>query len=530
MADSARNRKKGGLLFAPKLEALAAPAGAPTAPADGLVELSPAELAAWPGLNPRKRFDETRVRELAASIRTSGVLQNLVVHDTGEAVKWVVAGETRMRAVQLLAAEGVEVRVPCRLKVFTEAEALKIAITENAQRGDLTVIEEARGYARLLELTGASQRDLAADLGLAQPTIANRIRLLDLPEDVLQLIEEKVVSQSIARDYLVPFGKLREDLRARFFESVVGRLRTGDREWSPDAVHREVIAAARTLARPIAYDGVYTMEPARFDAKLHEECTCGAPAFRWSENRYVGAQPAVRCFDLEWWDAAQKAAIQAEADQKAAAIAKAQAKASTLQGKAVLSPAELEKLLPDYQDRTEIAYAGEISRYELYDPSEIPAESLVWVRRNQDTKCLALFCTDRKAARKAKLSASRELGRRLTAKREELVEQELREVDGAALEGWMLTRLLALVLDGSYDTRQKVEAAAEDLDLGKVTGSASLSALAVANQERLAKLVALRALRGEMGYGAPKWEEEVKSRFREDLAKLLPAAPEVAHG
>lgn len=172
--------------------------------------LDPKELTPWPGLNHRRRFPSSRLEDLTASVRDKGVLQPLLVHTPGPDANgeglWIVAGETRWRAAQ---AAGVSA-VPCMVRTYTRAEALEVALLENLHRTDLTPVEEARGYKALLEETGCTQAELADRVRKSQPHIANRIRLLDLPEAVLEFVEEEHIQASHARDFILPLLRIDE--------------------------------------------------------------------------------------------------------------------------------------------------------------------------------------------------------------------------------------------------------------------------------------------------------------------------------
>lgn len=242
----------------------------------GIRYYRPDKLVAWPGLNPRTHFDEERIRELAASIAEHGILQPLLVSaQEGEDVDWVVAGESRLRAA-CLAEQGCpeiglepvdEIWIPAMVRELAEGEALAIAVLENVQRQNLTAIEEARGFARLLELNHWTQAKLAEEiLGDAgrQSVVSTRLRLLDLPEDIVALIESGDIHASHARDYLVPLLKLEDEQPSialgRVLNVIHNQLADGGEirgEWLQDLVgriKREVVAkyGPRQLFEPAA--------------------------------------------------------------------------------------------------------------------------------------------------------------------------------------------------------------------------------------------------------------------------------------
>lgn len=187
---------------------------------DDMIYLEPDELEPYPGVNPRKRFDPDEIQELAESFKENGVLQNVVAHETGEPVKWLVAGEKRWRAAKIAG-----IALPVRLREFTRADALRIALAENLNRGDLTPIEEAEGFQQLLdEDEELTQGELGQQMGgKSQSYVANRLRLLQLPEAVRGLVEDGIVAPSYARDLLLPWTK--EEEADRFFTVLVQHVR-----------------------------------------------------------------------------------------------------------------------------------------------------------------------------------------------------------------------------------------------------------------------------------------------------------------
>ncbi len=138
-------------------------------------------------LQPRKRFTQESLQGLAQSIRAQGVVQPLVVrkHPTTPGRFELVAGERRWRAMQMLDYH----EAPVLVKSIAEHELLEVALLENIQRENLTPIEEARGYQELLQLHGYTQEELSRKIGKDRSTIANLMRLLQLPEAVQNDLE-----------------------------------------------------------------------------------------------------------------------------------------------------------------------------------------------------------------------------------------------------------------------------------------------------------------------------------------------------
>ena len=149
---------------------------------------------------PRKEFDEQGLRELAASIEESGLIQPLVVREQGDGYE-LIAGERRLRACR----RAEIAQVPVVIKDVTDAEAYALALVENIQREDLNPIEEATAYERLKEDLGLTQQALAERVGKSRSTIANATRLLKLPATVQQMLVDGDLSAGHAR-VLVPLS------------------------------------------------------------------------------------------------------------------------------------------------------------------------------------------------------------------------------------------------------------------------------------------------------------------------------------
>jgi len=167
---------------------------APYTPASGLATLAVADIVPHPG-QPRRRFDEAALDELAASIAARGVIQPVIVTAHG-AGKWrLVAGERRWRAAQKAQLH----EIPALIRDLTEREITALALIENLQREDLNPIEEARAYHRLAEDEGLTQAEIAKLVDKSRSHVANFQRLLALPEGVLDLVEDGRLSMGHAR-------------------------------------------------------------------------------------------------------------------------------------------------------------------------------------------------------------------------------------------------------------------------------------------------------------------------------------------
>ncbi|MGY4798171.1 ParB/RepB/Spo0J family partition protein [Lysinibacillus fusiformis] len=146
---------------------------------------------------PRKIFDEESLQELADSIKEHGILQPIAVRKKARKFE-IVAGERRYRACLLA---GLEV-IPVIIKELSDAQMMELAILENLQREDLTVIEEAEAYQSLMENLHLTQEELSKRLGKSRPHIANHVRLLALPEDVRKLMNDGTLSMGQGRALL----------------------------------------------------------------------------------------------------------------------------------------------------------------------------------------------------------------------------------------------------------------------------------------------------------------------------------------
>lgn len=143
---------------------------------------------------PRKKFDETALRELAASIKTHGIIQPIVLNKVGTRYM-IIAGERRWRAAQLAGLK----TVPAIIKDYDDKKIKEISIIENLQREDLNPMEAARAIKQLMEEYGWTQEVVADRLGKSRPVIANTIRLLNLEPEVIEMIENGKLSAGHAR-------------------------------------------------------------------------------------------------------------------------------------------------------------------------------------------------------------------------------------------------------------------------------------------------------------------------------------------
>lgn len=147
---------------------------------------------------PRTVFVDDRIDELAQTIKTHGVIQPIVVRERNEKYE-IIAGERRWRAVTKLGWE----RIPAIIKEFNDSQTASVALIENLQREGLTSIEEATAYAKLLDIHGLTQESLAQRLGKGQSTVANKLRLLQLPDVVQHALLHRQITERHARALIV---------------------------------------------------------------------------------------------------------------------------------------------------------------------------------------------------------------------------------------------------------------------------------------------------------------------------------------
>jgi ParB family chromosome partitioning protein len=201
-------------------------------PADGgtsLRMLALASIKPLPG-NPRKHFDEAALDELAASIASRGVIQPIIVRPHPEGTGYqLVAGERRWRAAQKARLH----EIPALVRNLSEREVMALALIENLQREDLNPVEEARAYHRLSEQEGMIQVDIAKMVEKSRSHVANMMRLMTLPDPVLDLIQENKLSIGharalIGRDDAVQIATIAvaEGLSVRDVETLTRKLAT----------------------------------------------------------------------------------------------------------------------------------------------------------------------------------------------------------------------------------------------------------------------------------------------------------------
>jgi len=235
--------------------AAAGPAFAPAAPSGAqMVDIDLIEPSPY---QPRTRFREEALDELARSISTNGIIQPLVLRAIGSRYQ-LIAGERRWRAAQRAGLR----RVPSILRDVPEELALEITLVENIQREDLNPIEQARAFERLMTEFHLTQEDVAVRTGKERATVANSLRLLKLEKPILEIIEDGKISAGHGRALLgVGDAKLRATLAARAarggltvrqLERIASRrARKIDREQEAPAADPNIRAAIEELQRQL---------------------------------------------------------------------------------------------------------------------------------------------------------------------------------------------------------------------------------------------------------------------------------------
>ena len=204
---------------------------------------------------PRTNFKKEDLEELAESIKRNGLLQPILVRKDGDGYQ-IIAGERRWQACKSLGLD----RVPIRVREVDDDETIILALVENIQRSDLNPIEEAYGYRRMMERGKMTQSQVAQAVSKGRSTVANALRLLELPEDAQQLLFEEKITAGHARAILsVPSkegrAKLTEKLVAEKLSvretEAIARLLSGKKEEKPKVQRPETPKSYKTVARSL---------------------------------------------------------------------------------------------------------------------------------------------------------------------------------------------------------------------------------------------------------------------------------------
>jgi ParB family chromosome partitioning protein len=197
---------------------------------NSMVELEVAQVRPNPR-QPRHVFDDDAIQRLAESVKADGVVQPIVVRDVGDGYE-IVAGERRWRAARLAGLR----TIPSIVRTADDRELLILALAENVAREDLNPVDQARAYAVLADELDLTQTEIARRVGKSRPAVANTMRLLELPDDVLDLVSDGRLSEGHGRAILLAAG---QDERSSLARTAVGR------GWSV----RECEAAAKRSAK-----------------------------------------------------------------------------------------------------------------------------------------------------------------------------------------------------------------------------------------------------------------------------------------
>lgn len=216
---------------------------------------------------PRKLFEASALADLADSIREYGVLQPLVVRPIPDGGYQLVAGERRWRAARMAGLS----EVPVVIKDLTDAQTMELALIENLQREDLNPIEEAAGYRDLMEKFGLTQEQVSSRVGKSRPVITNAMRLLNLPQQVLSMVESGQISAGHGRALLaledseeicaVAQEILRKGLSVRQIEAISKKTKKSAKEkpiasmWDHSYFSEVQLALSQTLSRKVKVEG-----------------------------------------------------------------------------------------------------------------------------------------------------------------------------------------------------------------------------------------------------------------------------------
>lgn len=189
---------------------------------------------------PRKNFNKESLEELAASIKEHGLLQPILVTALGGGKYRIISGERRWRASRIA---GIT-EVPVIVKDLSKQEIAEIALIENLQREDLNAVEEAKGYETLIKEFGLTQEAVAQRVGKSRPAIANAMRILSLPDFVLDMLEKGDINQGQARSLIPIKEKLSDEEFKKFVDTVKAKNLTV----------REIEAYAKKLSTKLKID------------------------------------------------------------------------------------------------------------------------------------------------------------------------------------------------------------------------------------------------------------------------------------
>ena len=240
-----------------------------------------------PGLKqPRKRFDDESLADLADSIRTHGIIQPLTVRRLSSGYYQIIAGERRWRAAKLAGLH----EVPAVIIEADDRTVMELGLIENLQREDLNPIEEAMGYKALVEDYGLTKEEVARQVGKSRPAVANALRLMALPDAIRQLLEEGKLSAGHGRALLtLSDGSLQRKLAQKVIAEDLSVRQT-------EALAKRLAAAAEDEANGIP------PQSAPDPMKIYRDAAAKELSTRWGRKVSITMGPKKGRLELEFYD------------------------------------------------------------------------------------------------------------------------------------------------------------------------------------------------------------------------------------
>ena len=240
-----------------------------------------------PGLKqPRKRFDQASLADLADSIRTHGIIQPLTVRRLASGYYQIIAGERRWRAAKLAGLD----QVPAVIIEADDRKVMELGLIENLQREDLNPIEEAMGYKALVEDYGLTQEEVARQVGKSRPAVANALRLMALPDAIRQLLEEGKLSARHGRALLtLSDGSLQRKLAQKVIAEDLSVRQT-------EALAKRLAAAAEDEANGIP------PQSAPDPMKIYRDAAAKELSTRWGRKVSITMGPKKGRLEFEFYD------------------------------------------------------------------------------------------------------------------------------------------------------------------------------------------------------------------------------------
>ena len=230
------------------------------------------------GDQPRKNFDENALQVLADSIREHGVIQPIVLREIGDLSDnyEIIAGERRWRAAKMAGLD----EIPAVIMTGDELKVAEVALIENVQRKDLNPIEEAMAYRALIERFGLKQEEVAQQAGKSRSAVANMLRLLDLPDEILDMVQEEQLSMGHARailgledeEKMLPLAEMavNKELSVREVEALVRKYNTAPEE--PAVTEETSVAMQRRVYMKELEDKARVRLGRK--VKIHDKAAC----------------------------------------------------------------------------------------------------------------------------------------------------------------------------------------------------------------------------------------------------------------